>query len=67
MKRYEVQIPDPGDLRRTYDEIDWLTEQGLMSHRDWSIDMHGGSAGYTSFFFKSLDNALMFKLTRGGV
>lgn len=63
---YEVQIPDTPGLRRTYEEIDWLIKQGLAPEDDWWIDMHSGTEGHTSFFFRDKDQALLFKLTRGG-
>ena len=63
---HEVKIPDNGSLLRTYEEIDWLKSEKLEPHIDWDIDMHGGEGGFTSFFFKDKDHAMLFKLTRGG-
>lgn len=63
---YEVKIgwqADPFGLKA----ITWLREQKIQVFRDYEIDMHGGQADHTSFWFKDRDKALIVKLTLGGL
>lgn len=56
---------DIGSLIRTYEVLDWLSEQKMVASRDFDIDMHGGQMGYTSFWFKDKKKALLVKMTWG--
>ena len=60
---YEARITDTAKLMRTYDALDWLEANNLQLYRDYKIDMKGGRAGHTSFYFKKSKHAMMFKLT----
>lgn len=65
----EVEVHErPGDdkLSRTYQALDWLVERGWNSERHYSINMWGGTRGYTSFFFEDHRIAVEFKLHFGG-
>lgn len=62
-----VKINDNPDLTQTYKVIAWLCENypnGLGKKYD--VDMLGGQEGYSLFFFKNLNDALLCKLTNGG-
>lgn len=66
---HEVKIyhcPGTAYLQPSYDFTDWLEGKGLKMDKDWKIDMHGGKEEFTSFYFKSGDEAMIAKLTHGG-
>ena len=50
---YEVQVTDNKDPHNGHDTVYWLDKKGIEPYRHFDIDMHGGQAGYTSFYFKS--------------
>lgn len=59
----EVQVPDTSStLGPTYKALGWLKEQKLRADKDWDINMHGGTLGYTSFFFADHRVAIQFKI-----
>lgn len=60
--RYEVRITDDRKGANTYAALVWLADRGYRSAVDWDIDMHGGTIGYTSFFFGDEPLAVEFKL-----
>jgi hypothetical protein len=62
--RIEVRVTERSidTLDDTYAALDWLVSRGYSEARDWTIDMHGGRKGYTSFYFKSQQLATEFSL-----
>lgn len=46
--------------------LEWLRGKKWRAERDWNIDMHGGQADHTSFWFRDANKALIMKLTIGG-
>ncbi len=66
---HEVQVresPHDTNLTRTYAALDWLVERRWNTDRHYSINMWGGTRGYTSFFFEDHTIAVEFKLRFGG-
>lgn len=53
-------------LFRTYMALDWLRDRGWDDEKHFSINMWGGTRGYTSFFFQDHTIAVEFKLHFGG-
>jgi hypothetical protein len=59
----EVRVVDTDIyLAPTYAALAWLNDRKLVNDKDWSIDMHGGRLGYTSFFFADHRLAVEFKI-----
>lgn len=60
--QYEVQIREEGVMyTRTYEAVAWLRQRGFRH----DMNMHGGSLGFTSFYFRRLTSATEFKLIWG--
>lgn len=62
---HEVKIPNSRDPHCGHDTIEWLAQRHRFPERDYEVDMHGGQAGYTSFWFKDAKLAVYTKLVRG--